>query len=68
MAVMYRVAVMEHRNGPLWAVITFIIVAGLNRLIGMVFIAAAVGLVASFAAMFIVKLIEEKNTEKPPPV
>ncbi len=68
MAVMYRVALMEQRSGPLWAVVTLIIVVGLDHLIGVIFIAAAAGLVASFAAMFIVKLIEEKNTEKPPPV
>ncbi len=66
MAVMYKAALMEQRSGPLWAVITFIIVVGLNRLIGVIFISAAVGLVTSFVAMFIVKLIEEKHTEKPP--
>ena len=54
--VMFKVAEAEDRSGLVWAGLTLLACLGCSALIPLPFVGVAVGLVASFAAMFALNL------------
>ena len=55
---MYRVAEFENRSGVFWGGVTFILCILSTMLIPLPFINICIAVVLSFAAMFVVKLLE----------